>query len=155
MASAHQCRDRCDYRGASLLSQSVSTVPPASLHSTSFSHSAPSYTARASTASSSTASASTARSSTSNASAPVASEASFRSHDEIPDPPVWTSSPTQRRWYLVIAGNKIGLWQEWTDMADYVVGVSGAVHKKFNSYAAARKSWVQAYAEGQVARIPR
>ncbi|OJT07896.1 hypothetical protein TRAPUB_1208 [Trametes pubescens] len=45
--------------------------------------------------------------------------------------------PHHRKWYVVTAGHKVGIWRTWLEMAEYVTGVAGNRHQSFKTRAEA------------------
>ena len=59
--------------------------------------------------------------------------------------------PTHRRkWYVVPAGLRVGIWRSWLDMADYVMDIPGSRHAAFDTYDLARYHYRLAKNEGRV-----
>ncbi|KAJ6499269.1 hypothetical protein C8R45DRAFT_1093499 [Mycena sanguinolenta] len=56
----------------------------------------------------------------------------------------------QKKWYVVIVGRDVGVFQTWIDVAPLVTGVSGAVHQSFSSEIEAERIFAQALTEGKV-----
>ncbi|KAI0746138.1 hypothetical protein C8Q76DRAFT_688985 [Earliella scabrosa] len=58
--------------------------------------------------------------------------------------------PTHRRkWYVVTAGLRVGLWRSWLDMEEYI-DVPGSRHAAFDTYELARYHYDLAQREGRV-----
>ncbi|KAI0326026.1 hypothetical protein GY45DRAFT_1374261 [Cubamyces sp. BRFM 1775] len=55
----------------------------------------------------------------------------------------------RRKWYVVIAGRRVGIWKSWLDMEDYI-DVKGRRYQSFDSRDAAEHHYNLAKSEGRV-----
>ncbi|KAJ7579211.1 hypothetical protein C8J56DRAFT_965103 [Mycena floridula] len=55
-----------------------------------------------------------------------------------------------KKWYVVIAGKKVGVFDSWTDASPNVIGVSGNQHCSFTNEDEARNAFERARASGNV-----
>ncbi|KAI0305642.1 hypothetical protein B0F90DRAFT_1086695 [Multifurca ochricompacta] len=56
-------------------------------------------------------------------------------------------------YYIVIVGTRPGIYGDWSQAAPKVSEISGAIHKKFKTYAEAREAFDKAEREGEVRAI--
>lgn len=54
-----------------------------------------------------------------------------------------------RKWYVITAGLRVGIWRSWLAMEDYV-NVEGSRYQSYFSWAEAEKDYFEAKAEGRV-----
>ncbi|TDL14822.1 hypothetical protein BD410DRAFT_845700 [Rickenella mellea] len=74
----------------------------------------------------------------------------------VPPPPYYLAPPGQlgERWYAVYVGRTIGVFSEWSDVADATVGVRGNSQRRFGTRAEAITSFHAAVQRGIVRIIP-
>ncbi len=70
--------------------------------------------------------------------------------DGLLDEYIAPNDPQHRRWYVVTAGKKVGIWRTWLDISDYVNGVSGNAHQSFKRRAEAEEYYYGAKEAGHV-----
>ncbi|KAJ7251460.1 hypothetical protein B0H12DRAFT_1119081 [Mycena haematopus] len=56
----------------------------------------------------------------------------------------------RKKWYVVIVGRDVGVFQTWIDVSPLVTGVSGALHQSFSSEIEAEEIFAQALTNGKV-----
>lgn len=62
--------------------------------------------------------------------------------------------PSHRgRWYVVIAGPRVGIWKYWLDVEGYTM-VHGAKYQRMDFYADAKALYDRAMAKGRVMLLP-
>ncbi|TDL13705.1 hypothetical protein BD410DRAFT_810323, partial [Rickenella mellea] len=59
------------------------------------------------------------------------------------------------RWYVVYVGNRVGVFNDWGDVADATSGVSGNSQRRFGSQLEAIQAFQNAYDRGHVRLVPR
>nr|VWO96321.1 Hemagglutinin-like secreted protein [Ganoderma boninense] len=88
---------------------------------------------------------------------------------EAPVPPAWANHlpwddakeficparPRSKKWYVVTAGLRVGIWPSWTDAAPMVEGISGNVHESFKSRVAAEHYYYSNKEIGHVFQLAR
>ena len=57
------------------------------------------------------------------------------------------------KWHAVVAGRKVGVWADWTEMASYVLNVPGNRHKSFATRSEALLWYYRAKVDGNVVVI--
>ncbi|TDL14308.1 hypothetical protein BD410DRAFT_809837 [Rickenella mellea] len=78
--------------------------------------------------------------------------------DPFPPPfPVYYATPRNlgERWYAVYVGNRVGVFNDWADVADATSGISGNSQRRFGSQFEAIQSFRAAHAHGHVRFVPR
>lgn len=69
----------------------------------------------------------------------------------VPDEHIEQPDPRHRgRWYVVVAGLKVGIWKSYIAITPHVVGVPFALHQSFKSWTEANAHYNSLKAEGAV-----
>ncbi|KAK7466989.1 hypothetical protein VKT23_004052 [Stygiomarasmius scandens] len=58
-----------------------------------------------------------------------------------------------KKWYVVIVGREVGIFDNWLEVTPLVYGVSCAQHASFRDEEEARRAFEEAKAKGHVKRI--
>ncbi|TDL14294.1 hypothetical protein BD410DRAFT_809848 [Rickenella mellea] len=78
------------------------------------------------------------------------------SPDAYPFPVYYaTARNLGERWYAVYVGNRVGVFNDWADVADATSGVLGNSQRRFGSQLEAIQSFRAAHARGHVRYVPR